>query len=199
MTSAPKQTAALETKASTEQMQHRETLYKLFENTPIPTDQLIMHLGLFMRSSALAKILFLNEIYEEILDVPGSIMEFGCWLGQSLIVFENLRAINEPFNQNRRVIGFDTFEGYASISDVDGDSDVIHSGGYALPENYPDYLRDLIAYHESNNILSHIEKHSIVQGDVVKTVPKFLKDNPGEMVALGYFDLALYEPTKACL
>ncbi len=188
-----------ETKASAAQMQQRETLYRLFENAPIPVDQLVMHLGLYMRSSALAKILFLNEIYERILDVPGSIFEFGCWLGQNIVVFENLRAIYEPFNQNRRVVGFDTFGGYASATKIDGESSVISGGGYALSDGYPDYLRQLIAYHESNNILSHISKHSIVQGDVVKSVPKFLKDNPGEMIALAYFDLALYEPTRACL
>ncbi len=191
-------TQKLETKASQAQLDHRETLYKLFKDTPIPTDQLLMHLGLYMRSSALAKILFVNELYELIKDVPGSIMEFGCWLGQNIILFENLRAINEPFNQNRRVIGFDTFGGYASLSAVDGDSEVITGEGYALPANYPDYLKELIAYHESNNILSHISKHQIVQGDVVKTFPQFLKDNPGEMVALAYFDLAVYEPSKVC-
>ena len=192
-------TAKHETKATDEQLKGREALYHMFENTPIPTDQLVMHLGLFMRSSALAKILFVNELYQHILDIPGSVMEFGCWLGQNIVLFENLRAIYEPFNQNRRVIGFDTFEGYASISAVDGESDVIHGGAYGLPKDYPDYLRKLVAYHESNNILSQIQKHSIVQGDVVKTVPKFMKDNPGEMVALAYLDLALYEPTKTCL
>jgi hypothetical protein len=192
-------TAPRETKASDLQLQSRETLYNLYENAPIPTSERVMNLGLFMRSSALTKILFLNEIYEQILYVPGVIMEFGCWLGQNLVLFENMRAIYEPFNQNRRIVGFDTFSGYSSVTDIDGKHDIIHGDGYGLPDEYPDYLRQLIAYHESNNILSQIQKHQIVQGDVVKTVPDFLDKNPGDMIALGYFDLALYEPTKACL
>jgi len=101
-----------ETKASEAQIKHREVLYKLFRERPMPDDQLLTNLGLYMRSSALAKILFLNELYELIVNLPGVIVEFGTWWGQNLVVFENLRAIYEPFNQNRRIIGFDTFKGY---------------------------------------------------------------------------------------
>ena len=89
-----------------------------------------------MRSSALAKLLFLNEAYQLILDQPGMIVEFGTWWGQNLVVFENLRAIYEPFNQSRRVLGFDTFEGYPAISGKDRPSETIKVGGYKVAENY---------------------------------------------------------------
>lgn len=79
-------------------------------------EHLMVSLGLFMRSSALTKILFVHELYSLIKDIPGVIMEFGCWWGQNLILFENLRAIYEPFNQARRIIGFDTFQGYVNFS-----------------------------------------------------------------------------------
>lgn len=74
-------------------------------------DQLLICLGLFMRSWPLAKILFVNEAYQLILNQHDIIVEFGaCW-GQNLVLFENLHAIYEPFNQSRAVIGFDTFQG----------------------------------------------------------------------------------------
>ncbi len=47
--------------------------------------------------------------------------------------------------------------------------------------------------------MGHIKKHSIVVGDVVKTISKFFADNPGDIVSLAYFDMATYAPTKACL
>jgi len=189
----------LETKASEAQIKHREQLYKLFREHPMPDDQLLMSLGLYMRSSALAKILFLNELYELILDIPGVIVEFGTWLGQNMVVFENLRAIYEPFNQSRRIIGFDTFKGYPSLSDKDKPSEVIKVGGYPVPKNYRAYLEELIDYHEKNNVLANVKKHQVVEGDVVQTAPCFFEQNPGTVVALAYFDLALYEPTKVCL
>lgn len=42
-------------------------------------------------------------------------------------------------------------------------------------------------------------KHEIVKGDVLKTLPKYLEDHPETIIALAYFDLDLYEPTKKCL
>lgn len=190
---------AQETKASQENIQEREILYKLFKNRPMPDDQLLTCLGLYMRSSALVKILFINELYEHIQNIPGVIMEFGTWWGQNLVLFENLRAIYEPFNQSRRVIGFDTFKGYLQISNKDISGDIIKEGGYAVSEGYENYLKELISYHEKNNILGNIKKHTVIAGDVSEALPKFLRENPQTIIALAYFDLALYEPTKKCL
>ena len=41
-------------------------------------------------------------------------------------------------------------------------------------------------------------KHKLIRGDVSKTVPQFFQDEPHTVVALAYFDLALYEPSKTC-
>lgn len=188
-----------ETKSSPEKLKEREILYSLFQSRPMPDDQLLTSLGLYMRSSALAKILFVNELYEHIVNIPGVIMEFGTWWGQNLVLFENLRAIYEPFNQNRRIIGFDTFKGYLQVSDKDVKGETIKEGGYTVSKGYQDYLNQILSYHEKNNILSNIKKHAIIAGDASVTLPKFFKDNPETIVALAYFDIALYEPTKKCL
>ena len=188
-----------ETKSPPEKLAQRKVLYQLFAERPMPDDQLLVNLGLYMRSSALAKVLFLNELYEYIRDIPGVIMEFGTWWGQNLVLFEHLRAIYEPFNQTRRVIGFDTFQGYPAISANDIKSETIKVGGYAVEQGYQEYLERLLTYHESDNVLSNIKKHVIVQGDVTQTVPAFFKNNPETVVALAYFDLALYQPTRVCL
>lgn len=108
-----------ESKATSEQIEKFKVLNTLFEENQLSTDELLVNLGLFQRSSQITKILFLNELYELVFNIPGVILEFGCWWGQNLCVFENLRAIHEPFNQNRRIIGFDTFEGYSELSKVD--------------------------------------------------------------------------------
>jgi len=188
-----------ETKAPLDKIEHRKQLYELFEKRPMPVDQLLISLGLYLRSSALAKILFINELYELIAHLPGIIMEFGTWWGQNLILFENLRAIYEPFNQSRRIVGFDTFRGYPKLSSRDIKSETIKVGGYTVSEGYKDYLERLLEYHEKNNVLAHIQKHLVIEGDVIETVPEFFKKNPEVIVALAYFDMALYEPTRVCL
>lgn len=180
---------------------NRQRLFDAYQNTPIPMEQVLTNLGLYMRSGPLAKILFLDELYREIIDVPGNIIEFGCWWGQALCVFENLRAIHEAYNHSRRIVGFDTFAGYQGLSAHDKPSDVLSKGNYSVSNSYTEYLEELIDYHEKENIAAaHIKKHRIIiAGDVAETVPQYFKDNQQAIVALAYFDFAIYEPTKVCL
>ena len=187
-----------ERRTTSERLKNREQLYKLFNERPIPDEQLMVSLGLYTRSSALSKMLYINELYQLMLNIPGVIMEFGTWWGQNIILFENLRGIYEPFNHDRRIIGFDTFEGYPVISDKDVESGIIKKGGYTTSSGYMEYLNKLIDYHERENVLYYKRKHKLIKGDISETIPKFFEDEPHTIVALAYFDLALYEPSKVC-
>jgi len=190
----------LGTKADSIQIEKRKEMIDHFRIRPMPDDHLFSNFGLYMRSSALAKVLLINELYEHILNIPGVIVEFGIWWGQNLVLAENLRAIYEPFNQSRRIIGFDTFSGYEGFSNVDNEkSNVIKEGGYTTSKDYMIYLDKLLSLHEENNVLGNIHKYKLIEGDVVYTVPKFFKEHPETVVALAYFDLGLYLPTKICL
>jgi hypothetical protein len=189
----------IETKATKKQIESWKKLYSLFEKNPLPDLDLFANLGLYMKTSALAKILFLNELYQEIINIPGDIVEFGTWWGQNVIVFENLRAIYEPFNKNRHIIGFDSFAGYQSLSKKDVKSKMIKHGNFSTAQNYKPYLEKLLKFHEQNNVLNNIKKHNLIQGDIVHTVPKYFKQNQGSIIALAYFDVALYKPTKVSL
>lgn len=190
----------METNAAQSQLAFRKRMIEMFKGTPLPDEHLMCNFGLYMRGSVLVKYLVINELYELIINVPGVIMEFGTWWGQNMVLFENLRAIYEPFNKTRRVIGFDTFSGYSSFSDKDGASDVVDAGGYAVTKDYKSYLEELLSVHEGCNVLGHLRnRHKLVEGDVVETAPKYFKEHPETIVALAYFDMALYQPTKAAL
>ena len=182
-----------------EAMAGRQRLFQLFKDRPMEDEELLVNLGLYMRSGALAKLLFLNELYQKILPLPGLICEFGVWWGQSLVVMENLRAAYEPYNYTRRIVGFDTFTGYRSIGANDKRSSTIAEGVYGVSEGYEDYLSQLIQYHERENIMGHIPKHELVKGDAAVTTKAYFDDHPEALVALALFDVALYEPTKAAL
>lgn len=160
---------------------------------------MLVNLGLYMRSSVVAKFLYLDELYRLIVGTPGVIFEFGVWWGQNLALLESLRAVYEPYNHTRTIVGFDTFTGYPSITPTDGTSPYAKPGAYATGELYEDYLTQLLDYHEQENVLSHLKKYRIVKGDVAQTAPAYLKEHPETIVALAYFDLQLYEPTKAVL
>ncbi len=182
-----------------EQVTNRERLYSLYENAPIPTDQMLLNLPLFMRSSLVAKLLHFNEAYSRIISLPGAIMEFGVWWGQNLALFENLRAVHEPYNHARRIVGFDTFEGYPEPSDKDIKSETLTVGGYTVSENYEDYLKEILACHENENVMSQIKKTSLVKGDASESIQTYLKEHPETVVAMACFDMALFEPTRDVL
>ena len=189
----------LQSRASESQLSARRRLLDLFRTCPVPEEQLLVNLGLYMRSSVLAKTLYVDELYKRIIYTTGVIMEFGVWWGANLVLFESLRAIYEPYNYTRKIVGFDTFTGYSSISLADGKSELARVGGYQVTENYENYLEQLLDYHEQENTMSHIKKYELVKGDVCYTIEKYIKDHPETIISLAYFDLGLYEPTKKCL
>ena len=189
----------LQSRASKRQLEARLKLIELFNNSPLPVEQLLVNLHLYMRSSVIAKVLYIDELYQEIIDIPGIIMEFGTWWGANLALFQSLRAVYEPYNYTRKVVGFDTFIGYPQIDPEDGMNDIAGVGGYSVGEDYKKHLTDLLDYHELENNLPHIKKYEIVKGDVNTTIDFYFAEHPETIVALAYFDLQLYKPTKKCL
>ncbi len=184
---------------SPEEKTIREQFVEYFRKCPIPNDQILSNLGLFLNSKNLSRIIFMDYLYRKIIDVQGIVVEFGTWWGQNLSLFSALRGIYEPFNRHRKIVGFDTFTGFPSISEKDGSSDLVNKGNLALTENYVDYLKKIMEFQEKDNPLSHIKKFEIVPGDATVTINKFLEDNPETIIALAYFDFDIYEPTKKCL
>ena len=63
--------------------------------------------NLVLSRGDLTRILYYNQIYQNILGKPGSIMEFGVQYGLSLSLLLKLRTIYEPYNYSREIIGFD--------------------------------------------------------------------------------------------
>ncbi|MBL8517734.1 MAG: crotonobetainyl-CoA--carnitine CoA-transferase [Betaproteobacteria bacterium] len=185
---------------SNKQASAKVALAEFLKNAPAHSDLLIANLPLYLRSVILAKILYVNEIYSRILPIPGVVMEFGVWWGANMSLLNSMRNVYEPYNFNRRVIGFDTFAGYPKPGERDGAfAEVATSGHDQLPEGYDKYLEEVLACHESENALEHIRKFQIVKGDVTQTVDRYLSDNPQTMVALAYLDVGMYDGTKHVL
>lgn len=182
--------------SSDAEKERRLAFSELFQNAPLPDAELLTQLGLFMKRQTLSRVLFLRDLYAQILDVHGVIFDLGTRWGQNMALFQNFRGIYEPHNLNRKIIGFDTFSGFPSVDEKDG---ALKAGEFSVATGYEHYLEKILAYHESESPISHIRKHEVVKGNAVETVPAYLKKHPETLVAFAYFDFDLYEPTKACL
>ena len=192
-------TTGVKSYSSPEEKATRWGFMEHFKKCPIPEGQVLENLGLFLNSKILARILFMHHLYQQIIDVQGIVIDFGTRWGQNMSLFAALRGIYEPFNRHRKIIGFDTFEGFPSISEKDGSSDMMQVGSIAVTESYVEYLTRVMEYQESDNPLSHIKKFEIRVGDAIVQIDRYLEEYPETIVALAYFDFDLYEPTKKCL
>lgn len=177
----------------------RKDLVKLFNEIQLPDDEFLSQLGLFLTSKNLARIMIMAHLYEQIVDTMGVVMEFGCRWGQNLAIWTALRGIYEPFNWHRKIIGFDTFEGFPSLDAKDGNSKLMKKGNLTLPPNHDILLDKLLTVHEQDNPLPHIKKFEIVKGDATETLPEYLEQNKHTIISLAFFDFDIYRPTKICL
>jgi hypothetical protein len=184
---------------SSDERHTRQEFFEHYQQNPIPDDQVMSNLGLFLNSKSLSRILFMNHIYKQIIDVQGIVMEFGTRWGQNLSLFSALRGIYEPFNRHRKIVGFDTFTGFPSVVDNDGDSKMMQKGELAVTDNYEDYLSKILEFQEKDNPLSHIKKYDLRVGNAMIEIDSYLKECPETIVALAYFDFDIYEPTKKVL
>jgi len=156
----------------------------------------------FMPRQALSYFLARNTIYGEILNVHGSIFDFGLYRGSSFFTWQQLNAIYEPYNHIRKVIGFDSFEGFSELGahdqgSADKELSLKKKGGMAY-DGAEEILKGIELF-DLNRPLGHVKKGSIVEGELPASCEKFLDEHPETIISLANFGLGLYEPTVELL
>ena len=189
--------SAVTTYSPSDSMDARMQIFELMNSYQASDEEKERSLGLFLRGSLLARILAIADIYRQVVNIPGAVFDIGTWRGQTSVVCENLRAIYEPLHFNRRIVCFDTFEGYVGFSEKDKATELHREGRYALSgTDYAEFLRQLLELHEKSNAMGHNHgKHTVIKGDCRETLPRFFEQNPNEYVALAFFDVNSYDPT----
>ncbi|WP_027363072.1 crotonobetainyl-CoA--carnitine CoA-transferase [Desulfospira joergensenii] len=185
--------------SSSEEKDAQAVFSDLLKNTPIPDDEILSNLGLYLTSKNLSRVLFFYEIYKKIVETHGIIAEFGVRWGQTLSLMSALRGIFEPFNRHRKIVGFDTFEGFKGICDKDGKRCNCEDGSFSVETDYERYLRKILSLQEQLNPISHLEKFELVKGDAIETIPNYFQQHPESIISLAIFDFDIYKPTKAAL
>jgi Macrocin-O-methyltransferase (TylF) len=155
------------------------------------------HSLIFMKRQVLSRVLYLDQLYRKIINVPGVICEFGVHWGATITTLCNLRGIYEPFNYSRRIHGFDTFSGFVDVDNADGGFS--NDGDYSTSRGYETELSQILGLHESFSPVPQIQKFELIKGDVSATLPNWLEANPHAIVSMAIFDMDIYKPTKAAL
>lgn len=181
------------------EIEYRNNLGTYFENSEGSTVDKLQNFAKYVPRQSLTKFISKYEIFNKILSVQGSIIECGVYMGGGLMTWAQLSAILEPTNQQRKIVGFDTFSGFVKISEEDKKGKSVNSkkGGYAA-DTFED-LKKCIELYDSNRFIGHIPKASLVRGDIKHTLPEYLENNPHTVVSLLYLDMDIFEPTKAAI
>lgn len=177
-----------------------DEIARLFTNDAAPLIEKIEAFTKYASRQSIAKFLTKYEIFRQILEVNGSIVECGVLHGGGTLAWAKLSSIFEPSNHTRKIIGFDTFEGFPSVTAQDtktGTFNALIAGG--LTGSALEDVQKAVEVYDLNRPVAHISKVELVQGDICETAEKYVSANPHLVVALLYLDVDLYEPTKKAL
>lgn len=173
-------------------------LADLYTDSPIPKAEMTEQSILYATPAAMRRFIHFDRLYQKILDLPGLIMVFGVRWGRDLGMLHGLHQIYEPMNHTRRIVGFDTFAGFPSVTALDGTTEVTQGGAYGVTEGYEMHLADVLAVKTRLGSFANVNRFELLKGDAAEQLAAYLGGHPETAVAFAYFDLDLYEPTKAC-
>lgn len=172
---------------------------KCFESNPNSWEVKMENFPKYVKRQNLTRFLALYEIFKIIINVKGSIIECGVNHGFGTMAWSKFSSIIEPVNLTRKIYGFDTFEGFPSLSKNDKSSYTKKVKVGDLASSSMEEILKLSAIHDKTRFLGHIPKIELIKGDAVKTIPKFVSDNPHILISLLFLDFDLYKPTKVAL
>lgn len=139
----------------------------------------------------LSKFVSHLDFFNKTSELRGEIVELGVFKGNSLFRWIKFRDLLEN-TYSRKVIAFDIF---GEFPETNFEDDI---------KIRKEFIRETdggigISYEELNSLLKHqqLDKNvDIVKGDILKTLPEYLNNNPQLKISLLHIDVDLYEATK---
>lgn len=173
----------------------------LIQQSGVSQRDVIEDFILYLRRVNLARFFAHFEIFKKTIDTPGCIVECGVFKGVSLLTFTKMVEIFCPGDTLKRVIGFDTFEGFPGLVEEDGpplpQRDKV-PGGFNANSFYP-VLQQIVDITQRDSMIPRFKRVELCKGDVRDTIPAYVENNPGLRISLLHLDMDLYEPTLTAL
>jgi hypothetical protein len=171
----------------------------LFDGSPCPTLDKLNNFPKYVRRQEVARFLCRYEIFKRQLHVKGSVVECGVHHGGGLMTWAQISATLEPYNYHRKIIGFDTFEGFPGVAAQDGRGENVRVGAFGEGYDIEEELKRAVGEFDSNRFISQKQKVELIRGDANHTIPQYLASNQHLLISLLYLDFDIYQPTVAAL
>jgi hypothetical protein len=183
------------------EMGYRERLSRYVEGSSGGILDKFENFPKYLPRQNVARYLALYEIFKLVLPIQGDVIEGGVNWGGGLMWFAQMSAALEPFNLQRRIIGFDTFSGFPDLDAKDikaAQTGKEHKAGGYFADSHEDLLESAALF-DQNRPIGHVQKVRLVKGDACQTMPAYLAENPHTIVSLLHLDFDIYAPTKVAL
>jgi hypothetical protein len=144
-------------------------------------------------STRIAKMLAHYELFKMTIGIPGAIVECGVFKGSSLARFAMFRDLLTN-SISKKIIAFDIFGKFPEtkfVADKKFRKKFVSLAG-----------EQSISKQQMMKVLKHKEINKLVElveGDINKTVPKYIDTNPELKISLLNLDTDIYEPAVTIL
>lgn len=178
-----------------------QDLQRIFKEKNIHPLESCKLFPVFARRQWLKRFLAHNELFKKTLDIPGDIIELGVFKGSGLMTWANLLEIYAIGDRTKKVYGFDNWKGFNKLNKKDGSNNLDlqkKQGGFSASYFF-DTLQLAIKIFDGDRFIPWKKRIELIHGNIEKTVPSFVKQNPGLRISLIHFDCDMYAPTKTAL
>jgi hypothetical protein len=143
----------------------------------------------------MGKLLHRFQHFLNVKELPGDIVEVGVFKGSGMSSFIKFIEIFCP-NSNKKVIGFDIFDVVESENVLKSDKDIDRESMNIIYDrvNHNDLTLESVTNNLTNTKISN-DRFILVKGDVEKSIPTFLDENPGFRISYLYIDVDIDRPT----
>ena len=172
---------------------HDERIAKLISNAGLSISDVLYHYSSFIKRRDTTRFLAHYELFKLVKDLPGSIAELGVFRGSGTFMWHHFLETFCPGDRNKRVYGFDHFEGYVNSGEDHIKPWIENVLGEMVSSK--DFIDELTSIHNQDSFLPGVPRTHIIEGDVLNTVKSFSNENPGLRLSLLYFDIGLFKPT----
>ena len=146
---------------------------------------------LLPQTSRISKLINHYELYKKIVSLKGDIIVCGVFKGNSLIRFLTFREILEN-SLSRKIYGFDVFGKFPKAN---------NKFDKKFLKKWNKNVSKGIEFEELNKIIKKkgFSNFKLEKGDITKTIPNLIKNQPKLKIALLHLDMDIYESTKFAL
>ena len=172
-----------------------------FEKYNISKLEICKNFQIYSRRIFIKRFLSHYELFRMTVNLPGDIVELGVYRGATLMSWANFLEIRNMGDRQKQIFGFDNFRGITGFHEKDGKEDdkveKIDSGFNSGV--FEEILEDAISIYDQDRFIPHKPRVILIKGDIEKTVPQFVEQNPCLRISLLHFDCDMYKPTKVAL